>query len=245
MNHKHDDKSPPASTRRDLLKSALIGGAAAAGASTTTAATAPATTASTSTPTSTTAAYVFFTPAEATWIEAVVDHMVPADALSPKGSDLGIAAYLDRALEGSWGKGDRMYLDGPWAPGVPAQGYQLPHTPARLMRAGIAGAIAYSQRTYGKPFEQLAAAQKDELLNTLSANRANFEGGLSSSAFFNLLYNAVVEGMFCDPVYGGNVNKAGWAMLGFPGVIATHARNIVTYRNKPYKVDPMGLSDAS
>jgi len=26
----------------------------------------------------------------------------------------------------------------------------------------------------------------------------------------------VIEGLFADPVYGGNKDKAGWKMIGFP-----------------------------
>jgi gluconate 2-dehydrogenase gamma chain len=78
--------------------------------------------------------YVFFTPNEADWIEAVVNHMIPADHLTPSGSDLGVNLFIDRALNDGWGKGDRLYLDGPWERGTPTQGYQLPLTPAQLYR---------------------------------------------------------------------------------------------------------------
>src|SRR6267378_2044005 len=82
------------------------------------------------------AGYTFLNLAEAAFIEALVDHMVPADELTPKGTDIGINVYIDRALAGSWGKGDRLYMQGPWKVGVPSQGYQLPLTPAQLYRAG-------------------------------------------------------------------------------------------------------------
>jgi gluconate 2-dehydrogenase gamma chain len=54
-----------------------------------------------------------------------------------------------------------------------------------------------------------------------------------------------MEGLFADPIYGGNRDKAGWRMVGFPGVIATHQRNIVTYKNKRYPAEPMGIADVS
>src|SRR5262245_41580160 len=44
------------------------------------------------------AGYAFLNPEEALFVEAVVDHMVPADELSPKGTDLGINVFIDRAL---------------------------------------------------------------------------------------------------------------------------------------------------
>src|SRR5712671_7668530 len=67
------------------------------------------------------ATYSHLNPEEAAFIEAVVDHMIPADEYSPKGTDLGLNIYIDRALAGGWGKGERLYMQGPWKPGVPSQ----------------------------------------------------------------------------------------------------------------------------
>ena len=83
------------------------------------------------------AGYEFLNLDEAAFVEALVDHMVPADEISPKGTDLGVNIYIDRALAGGWGKGDRLFMQGPWKKGAPSQGYQLPLTPAQLYRAGI------------------------------------------------------------------------------------------------------------
>jgi gluconate 2-dehydrogenase gamma chain len=79
--------------------------------------------------------------------------MVPADALTPKGTDLGINIYIDRALAGAWGKGERLYMQGPWKQGTPSQGYQLPLTPAQLYRAGIAATNAHCRKVYSKSFD--------------------------------------------------------------------------------------------
>jgi gluconate 2-dehydrogenase gamma chain len=91
--------------------------------------------------------YTFLNLEEAAFVEALVDHMIPADEHSPKGTDMGINVYIDRALAGGWGKGDRLYMQGPWKTGVPSQGYQLPLTPAELYRAGIASANAHCVKT--------------------------------------------------------------------------------------------------
>jgi gluconate 2-dehydrogenase gamma chain len=40
----------------------------------------------------------------------------------------------------------------------------------------------------------------------------------SSKTFFALLREHTLQGMFSDPVYGGNKNFAGWDLLGYPGV---------------------------
>ncbi len=57
--------------------------------------------------------YIYLHPEEAAFVEALVDHMVPADEHAPKGTDLGLNIYIDRARAGAWGKGDRMYQQGP------------------------------------------------------------------------------------------------------------------------------------
>jgi hypothetical protein len=121
--------------RREFIKGAVVGGAAAA-----TAATPHLSESAKAEQTGTMPAaegYTFFNLAEAAFVEALVDHMVPADELSPKGTDIGINVYIDRALAGAWGKGERLYMQGPWKLGAPSQGYQLPLTPAQLCRAGI------------------------------------------------------------------------------------------------------------
>jgi gluconate 2-dehydrogenase gamma chain len=233
----------PEQGRRDFLKGALAGGTAAASAGTATAALAQPTPATTLTDAP--AGYQFLRPAEGAFIEALVDHMVPADNLSPKGTDLQINVYIDRALAGAWGRGDRLFRQGPWKRGVPAQGYQLPLTPAELMRAGIEAANAVVRKSYGRSFDQVTPAQREEFLKALDGGKIVFEQGPPAGTFWSMLYQTVMEGMFADPVYGGNRGKAGWKMIGFPGVIATHARNITNYKNKPYTAAPQGIADVS
>jgi gluconate 2-dehydrogenase gamma chain len=41
---------------------------------------------------------------------------------------------------------------------------------------------------------------------------------LSARAFFGRLHAMTMEGFFADPIYGGNRDKVGWKLLGFPGV---------------------------
>src|ERR1700753_2881762 len=127
--------------RRDFLKTAVVSGAAAASTTTVIATTdiAQAEQPDQAAPAhNEPAGHTFLNADEAAFVEAMVDHMIPADEISPKGTDLGVNIYIDRALAGGWGKGDRLYIQGPWKLGTPAQGYQLPLTPAQLYRAGIA-----------------------------------------------------------------------------------------------------------
>ena len=56
------------------------------------------------------APYAYLNLQEQAFVEALVDHMVPADALSPKGTDIGVNIYIDRALAGGWGKGEVKHV---------------------------------------------------------------------------------------------------------------------------------------
>jgi gluconate 2-dehydrogenase gamma chain len=60
-----------------------------------------------------------------------------------------------------------------------------------------------------------------------------------------MLYQNVIEGLFADPIYGGNRNKAGWRMIGFPGVVAVHQQNILKFRDKKFTAEPRSIADLS
>jgi gluconate 2-dehydrogenase gamma chain len=235
--------------RRDFLKGAVVGGAAAAGG-TAAIATPEIAQAQQAAPAAPPAApepagYAFLNLDEAAFVEALVDHMIPADEVSPKGTDLGVNIYIDRALAGGWGRGDRLYMQGPWKQGAPSQGYQLPLTPAQLYRAGIEATNAHCRKTWGKSFDRIEEAQRQEVLVGLSSGKITFDNGLPVRAFWATLYQTVIEGMYSDPIYGGNRNKAGWAIIGFPGIIAVHRDHVEQYRGKPFPNKPLGISDMS
>ena len=229
--------------RRDFLKGAVVGGAAAAtGLPQVAEAQAPAAAPGAAPPAP---GYEYLNLEEAAFVEKLVDHMVPADDYSPKGTDLGLAVYIDRALAGAWGKGDRLYMQGPWKLGVPSQGYQLPLTPAQLYRAGITATNAHCRKTYGKTFDLLDEKQREEVLVGLSTAKITFEDGPPVVVFWTTVYQTVMEGMFSDPIYGGNRNKAGWKMIGWPGVIAVHRDNVAKFRDKPFPHDTLSIADLS
>src|SRR5215472_2837439 len=234
---REEDMTDQGFGRRDFLKTAVAGGAAAA--ATATAIPAPSTQAQQ--PAQPAAeGYEFLNLDEATFVEALVDHMVPADELTPKGTDIGINIYIDRALAGAWGKGERLYMQGPWQVGVPSQGYQLPLTPAQLYRAGIAATNVYCRKAYGRVFDQLDEKQREEVLIGLSTGKVSFDNGLPVRVFWTTVYQTVMEGMFSDPIYGGNRNKAGWRLISFPGVIAVHRENVEKYRDKLFPAEHRG-----
>jgi gluconate 2-dehydrogenase gamma chain len=240
------DSGPQGVARRDFLKGAVVGGAAAATGTVATITTAEAQ--AQAQPQAVPApqpGYAFLNIEESAFVEALVDHMIPADDLSPKGTDIGINIFIDRALAGGWGKGDRLYMQGPWKRGTANQGYQLPLTPAQLYRAGIEATNAYCRKTYSKPFDRLDDKQREEVLVGLSGGKITFEGGPPARTFWATVYQTVMEGMFSDPIYGGNRNKAGWKLIGFPGVVAVHRENVEKYRGKKYTAEILGIADLS
>jgi gluconate 2-dehydrogenase gamma chain len=60
----------------------------------------------------------------------------------------------------------------------------------------------------------LSADAGEELLTKAEAGTVD---GLPDG-FFAMLNQHTREGMFADPMYGGNVNFAGWDLIGYPGV---------------------------
>jgi gluconate 2-dehydrogenase gamma chain len=168
-------------------------------------------------PKSDTTTYVFLNTAEAEFIEAAVARLIPADDQWPGALEAGVANYIDKQLAGAWGAGERLYRSGPWRPGTPSQGYQLPYTPAELFRTALAGIRKELQR----PFAKMSAGEQDAYLKRLQAGGRDL-GGVPSEVFFAHLWQCTIEGFFSDPVYGGNRDMVSWRMIGFPGAYASY-----------------------
>ncbi len=189
-------------------------------------------------------ARLILTEPEAAFFSAAADTIIPADELSPSGTECGLVNFVDRQLASAWGGGARMYRSGPFHQGTPEQGYQLALTPRDFFSAGIAAANAWCTKTYGKTFDRLTAAQRTEALKTMEEGKAEF-ADFDSRLFFQRLLTINMEGFFSDPIYGGNRNKASWKMLQLPGLPATYANKIDEYRNKRYTADPQSIEDFS
>ena len=186
--------------------------------------------------------WTFFNPDEATFVKAALDVLIPADPTGPGAVEAGCATYIDRQLAGAFGRGARLYLQGPFLEGTPQQGYQLPLTPSELIRIGIADVDALARATKQKAFANLTAEERTAILKDVETNKAQL-AGVPGAAWFNQFLSLTMEGYFADPIYGGNKDKAAWKMIGFPGVPHMYADIIEEYRNKPYKVEPRSIQD--
>ena len=184
------------------------------------------------------------TPGEHAFVVAAVDTLIPADALTPSGSECGVATFIDRQLASAWGGGAKMYRAGPFRKAKPEYGYQLPLTPREFFSAGIAATNTWTRKTFGKDFDRLAPEQRDQALKTLEQGKAEFPD-FDSKQFFEALLAITMEGFFADPIYGGNRDKVAWRMVGFPGLPATYANLIDQYRGKRYVAEPQSIADFS
>jgi gluconate 2-dehydrogenase gamma chain len=193
------------------------------------------------------AGYQSLGPDEAGFVEALVNVMCPADALTPSGVDCGLAIYIDRQLAGGFGKGERLYMRGPWKRGKPQHGYQLPLTPEQFFKAGVAAANEAVQKMFSRDFADLSPADADEFLHDLADGKVEDERVPLGSWFNELVYPLFVQACFADPIYGGNVGKVFWKMIGYPGLPATHTQDMVEFRGKPYPdaQDPKSIADFS
>ena len=139
-------------------------------------------------------ALLALTAREAQIADAVFERMFPADENGPGARDIGVTTYLDRALAGAYR--DRV--------GTYRQGL------AMLNRA--------SEDRFGVGFAEASSGDQDALLGELETGRVAGWETPEQRPFFDLMRAHLQEGLFSDPAYGGNRDKAGWRVLGHPGV---------------------------
>lgn len=183
------------------------------------------------------------TEAHRAFLTAAVDTLIPADDLSPSGSDCGVVDFIARELAGPWGDGAHLYRHGPFLKGKPEHGYQLGLTPRELILAGIAAADAWTQATYGKAFAALAEAERIAALRAFEDGTAEFPD-VPAKDFFETLLAVTMEGFFCDPIHGGNRDCASWKMIGYPGQPANY-RKAVTRGVRFSAGAPRSIADLS
>jgi gluconate 2-dehydrogenase gamma chain len=186
----------------------------------------------------------FFNSAQAAVITAMAERIFPADSTGPGATDAHVVDYIDGQLAGDWGWGSRMYLRGPFFPAeTSGHGWQSPMNPRDTYTDSLAGLDAYCQATYQNSFDQLSTTTQDTVLTALFAGKVSMT--ISSTAFFSMFLQNVKEGLFSDPIYGGNYNFIGWKWVRFPGNPMAYGDPYATYidqYNYPYNVAPQGLS---
>ena len=135
----------------------------------------------------------FFNDDDTATVAAFTERLMPGAPGKPGAKDAGVLNYIDLALSGAYADQQDFY------------------------RRGLAALDGYCRKTYNAPFAKLDAAKQDEVIGALEQGKASGFTWPTQQAFFNTLRTHTMEGMFADPIYGGNKDFAGWRLIGFPG----------------------------
>ncbi|WP_077213493.1 gluconate 2-dehydrogenase subunit 3 family protein [Bacillus dakarensis] len=163
-----------------------------------------------------TMALMYFTPEQYKIVEAATERIFPADDNGPGAKDLGVAFFIDHQLNGSWGLNAREYMQAPFFKGENVQGYQGRLNRREIFDIGLREMQNYSMTKYNKGFVELSEEDQDTILKDFEEDNVKLTT-ISASGFFKLLRGSTLEGAYCDPLYSGNRNMAGWKMRKYPG----------------------------
>lgn len=121
-------------------------------------------------------------------------------------------------------------------------GWQSALAPPDLYRRGIRYLDELSRREAGADFAALAEDEQDAVVTLLADGEAPDFGPLpTGEEFFVLVRRHVVEGMFGDPIYGGNRDFAGWRLIGYPGAYRAWTPGELV--DEGHRRPPQGIAD--
>ena len=163
----------------------------------------------------------FFTAKEARVVAAACERIFPSDDIGPGATEAGVVIFIDRQLAGPYGLDKYRYKQAPWVQSVSEHGYQGKENPQEIYRQGI--------QNLGD-FDSLPV---DEQVKKLQA--------LEHTRFFQLLRTHTIEGMFCDPMHGGNAGMIGWQLVGYPGPQMSYRDEIDKHFGQAWRPKPVSL----
>lgn len=135
----------------------------------------------------------FFNHEQAAAVAAFAERIMPRAPDKPGATEADVLNYIDLALAGAYADQQSFY------------------------RRGLATLDEYCRSTHNAPFASLDSEEQDATIADLEANAAEGFQWPTASDFFETVRTHTMEGMFADPVYGGNKDFAGWHLIGFPG----------------------------
>jgi gluconate 2-dehydrogenase gamma chain len=138
----------------------------------------------------------FFNHADAATIAAFTERIMPSEPGKPGARDADVLNYIDLALAGAYAELQDFY------------------------RRGLASLDGHCRATYKESFVHLTPEKQDEVIAALEEGKASEFTYPTAREFFVTLRVHTMEGMFADPLYGGNRDFAGWRLVGFPGAQA-------------------------
>jgi gluconate 2-dehydrogenase gamma chain len=163
----------------------------------------------------------FFTAAEAKIVTAASERILPRDANGPGATDANVVIYIDRQLAGPYGRDKYRYTKGPFGESGPEHGYQGAANPRQVYRDGLKTLAGFAELTVDEQIARLTAIEK--------------------TPFFALLRAHTIEGMFCDPMHGGNANLVGWKLVGFPGPRMSYRNDVDAHFGRAFRPAPASL----
>lgn len=184
-------------------------------------------------------ALMYFTPEQFKIAEAATERIYPEDHQGPGAKLLGVAYFIDHQLAGNWGFNSREYMQPPFFKGEKVQGYQGRLKRRDIFDIGLKEIDNHSMAVFKKKFIELSGKEKDQILSDFETDKVNVTT-ISASGFFQMLRSATLEGVYSDPLYGGNKNMDGWKMRHYPGSQMAYAQII----DKNFKkIKPQSLKD--
>jgi gluconate 2-dehydrogenase gamma chain len=202
----------------------------------------------------------FFDDFQRRAVAAAMARIIPTDH-EPGASEVGTIDFLDRYLSGI----DYVYAKPDGSGFVRLEGKraeawrQRIETVRRKYLDGIDELNQRSRAKFGDDFAGLAADQQDAILTLMErpvreqerareeeqaiAGFAPPEPALQQIAaevdldFFPLLVLHTRQGFLADPIYGGNRDRVGWDVIGFPGPPSMADAHAGRYSSLPYFAD--------
>jgi gluconate 2-dehydrogenase gamma chain len=183
----------------------------------------------------------FFDDHQMETVEALSARLLPGDPDDPGAREAGVVYYIDNVLASGDGFAEPTYHAAPFgiavgedAPEDLAEdeiiwieedqleryGFQSRLTPQESYTAGLAAVDRYAQERFGDDFVDLSENDQDTLIGEMADGTADDSDAFDSptaTSFFDILHEHTVQGLFCDPIYGGNRNMVGWRLVGYPG----------------------------
>jgi gluconate 2-dehydrogenase gamma chain len=147
-------------------------------------------------------------------LEAIAERIFPKTD-TPGAVEIGAVNYIDLALSGDYA---------PLAP---------------FYRQGLRLVNRHAQAKHGRKFRALTSDQRDAVLVDCEAGAV--AGFKKAAEFFETVRYHVLEGVFCEPQYGGNKDMIGWRLVDFPGQQFGYAD---AYINKRVDLEPVAVDSA-
>ncbi|QHT60255.1 gluconate 2-dehydrogenase subunit 3 family protein [Paenibacillus lycopersici] len=185
-------------------------------------------------------ALMFFNQDQFLTAEAAAERIYPKDDSGPGAKELGVAFFIDHQMASAYGMNAREYMSPPFYKSETTQGYQLSFKRRELIALGLDAVNQYSTEKHQKAFPDLTPEEQDQVLGDFEKDVVQIKG-VPASTFFSFFLNLTIEGVYADPLYGGNKNMDGWRMRNYPGNQMSYTDNIE--KEDFVKMEPLSLSD--